>query len=238
MHLGVRLLRKMLRDLGVVEGDVLDKDTLARRVMAARILRQRQRQKVRKSTIKSTSNWHQHSCNSSSAAKPRQPQASATRCEQRDTAVGTADTTRKSSRQRARVEQDAAEHAPAAAPGGAVAEHREDDPESIAAARERLRRFEQLRMIEELQVMDRDIASNTAAPARGNLVSEDGGAESQTEVVADGADGQAQQAQGNVAQALGEASVRVEVDSEASSPRYATQRNVVRGCTAGKCRVS
>ena len=47
MKLSVQTLRKMLQDLGVAEispqDGMLDKDMLARRVMAARILRQRQR---------------------------------------------------------------------------------------------------------------------------------------------------------------------------------------------------
>ena len=79
MKLSVRLLRKMLHDLGAAADNILDKETLARRVMAARILRQRQRQQARKSTIRSTSNWH----SPNSKTSTRRPKAGARGGEQR-----------------------------------------------------------------------------------------------------------------------------------------------------------
>ena len=231
MKLSVRLLRKMLHDLGAAADNILDKETLARRVMAARILRQRQRQQARKSTIRSTSNWH----SPNSKTSTRRPKAGARGGEQRsrEAATGVSDSPPGGGR------QDKADNVqPAVATDRSISEDRADDPEAIAAARERLRRFEQLRLIEELQTRDRDIAcaADRVAPAQvadkglgeipsshhpvveGNILSDPGVSHGDT---GDGGGG------------FGVADLGV-----AESPRFSAKKTVPKGCTAGQCGIA
>jgi hypothetical protein len=233
MKLSLRMLRKMLHDLGAAAETPLDKETLARRVMAARILRQRQRQQVRKSTIRSTSNWH----SPNSKTGTRRPKLGAREGEQsgrREAATGVRDTTRRVERQ-----DKTDDVQPAAAADRSTSEHRADDPEAITAARERLRRFEQLRMIGELQIRDRDIARAADRVAPGQVAVDTGWGEmlsSTPHPAVEEANGPQVLSHDDTGE-CGEGVAAAEL-GPAKSPRFEAKKTVPKGCTAGQCGIA